>query len=475
MARDLNDLIKRPANALQNTPVSTTAPADAQVLAFNSGSGEYEPVDQSGGGGGGGGSGTSQLIKGTALGGDFSTTSATMVTTGATVTITPNSTSSKILILPSMLMSDDSSSNAAQVYYQIFRASTALDTEQRHDGQPGGGGQGLWRHGQLLTIDEPATASPVIYSIRMRTDGGLSGVLRAGSFITAIEIGGGGGGGGGSETIVARKKIDSDTSGFPKATISFSTIDQTYDRLILKIKGIKSSEVGTSDVLRLAMNGDTTPSNYHYQLFYASNGATVVSANSTELRTMSISGSDGTTPTDAFTSGEIVIENYTTSKLKMATNYFTTIRTNTDLQVGGGVLRSSITAAITSLDLTLAVGPNFTAGCDVELWGEKEITVGGGTSTVLIDDTDSPYTATAGEIILADTTAGVITVLLPIPVLGALPIEIQDGGGNWATNNVTVDRNGSTLNGVAANDTLSINDTHMRYTAKSGTDYRRTS
>jgi hypothetical protein len=121
----------------------------------------------------------SQLLKGSALGSDFSTSSTTMITTGATVTITPSSVDSKILILPSMIMSDASSSNAEDVYYQIFRDSTALDTEQRHNGTPGGGGQGLWYHGQLLTIDEPNTTSPV-------------GYLRTGSFITASEIEAGG-------------------------------------------------------------------------------------------------------------------------------------------------------------------------------------------------------------------------------------------------------------------------------------------
>lgn len=50
MARNLNDLKKTDSDSIQEVAVSTTAPADTQVLAYNAGAGEYEPTNPSGGG-----------------------------------------------------------------------------------------------------------------------------------------------------------------------------------------------------------------------------------------------------------------------------------------------------------------------------------------------------------------------------------------------------------------------------------------
>jgi hypothetical protein len=64
------------------------------------------------------------------------------------------------------------------------------------------------------------------------------------------------------------------------------------------------------------------------------------------------------------------------------------------------------------------------------------------------------YTAINGDRLIANTTAGSFTITLPAtPVTGAY-VQITDGG-NWLTNNLLINRNGSTIEGIA--DTLAVN------------------
>ena len=63
----------------------------------------------------------------------------------------------------------------------------------------------------------------------------------------------------------------------------------------------------------------------------------------------------------------------------------------------------------------------------------------------------STYTATDKQGVLADTTGGSFTVTLPgTPAAGA-QVVVADAGGSWQTNNLTIARNGSTIEGVADN------------------------
>jgi hypothetical protein len=65
------------------------------------------------------------------------------------------------------------------------------------------------------------------------------------------------------------------------------------------------------------------------------------------------------------------------------------------------------------------------------------------------------YTAADRDGIIADTAAGAFTVFLPAtPTLG-MQVAIVDGN-NWGTNNLTVGRNGSTIEGLAENLILDI-------------------
>ncbi len=68
------------------------------------------------------------------------------------------------------------------------------------------------------------------------------------------------------------------------------------------------------------------------------------------------------------------------------------------------------------------------------------------------------YTATSNEIVPCDTnTVGAFTVTLPASPVHGDSVIISDAAGTFATNNLTVDRNGNNINGVADNVDLDIN------------------
>lgn len=76
---------------------------------------------------------------------------------------------------------------------------------------------------------------------------------------------------------------------------------------------------------------------------------------------------------------------------------------------------------------------------------------GGGSQAWILKSAN--YTAVSGDRIIANTTAASFTITLPAtPTTGAY-VQITDGG-NWSVNNLLIDRNGSTIEGIA--DTLAI-------------------
>ena len=65
------------------------------------------------------------------------------------------------------------------------------------------------------------------------------------------------------------------------------------------------------------------------------------------------------------------------------------------------------------------------------------------------------YTAVNGDLLIADTTAGTFTITLPATPSTGNYIRVADGN-NWETTNLTIGRNGSTIEGSAADLTLDV-------------------
>jgi len=82
---------------------------------------------------------------------------------------------------------------------------------------------------------------------------------------------------------------------------------------------------------------------------------------------------------------------------------------------------------------------NVFEGYDGVEWGS----IGGG--GVQYTFHTSNYTASSGEGVLADTSAGSFTVTLPASPDVGDTVVVADAGGAWGTNNLTIARNGSTI------------------------------
>ena len=67
----------------------------------------------------------------------------------------------------------------------------------------------------------------------------------------------------------------------------------------------------------------------------------------------------------------------------------------------------------------------------------------------------SPFTAVNGDGFFINTTGGAITVTLPSSPSQGDIVSFKDYAGTWDTNNVTICRNGSKINGQCTNSTLS--------------------
>ena len=73
------------------------------------------------------------------------------------------------------------------------------------------------------------------------------------------------------------------------------------------------------------------------------------------------------------------------------------------------------------------------------------------------------FTAVAGEGYFINTTGGVVTVTLPASPSVGDEVDIVDSRGQFGTNNVTVNRNSSNIEGAASNETLSNINTKKKY------------
>jgi hypothetical protein len=89
------------------------------------------------------------------------------------------------------------------------------------------------------------------------------------------------------------------------------------------------------------------------------------------------------------------------------------------------------------------------------------------------------YTAVAGDQIVVDTVANPVTISLPASPAVGDEVTIMDGSASngFATNNCTIDRNGSNLQGTASNDALNTNNqcvTLIYANAAKGWQYKST-
>jgi hypothetical protein len=91
-------------------------------------------------------------------------------------------------------------------------------------------------------------------------------------------------------------------------------------------------------------------------------------------------------------------------------------------------------------------------------WGSG----GGGGGGITFTKKTTTYTAAAGEGIIADTTGGAWTLTLPATPSTGDQVIVGDGG-SWASNNLTVARNGQTIESVADDYLLDISGAQVQF------------
>ena len=118
----------------------------------------------------------------------FSTTSATMVATGISASITPKFSTSKILVR----ITAQVAASAAGAGIAIYRATTSIWSPNTSDGS---GFYGIYPSiiclNNLEYLDSPATTSSTTYNLYMASRSGLSsavGTNNAGTVITLMEV-----------------------------------------------------------------------------------------------------------------------------------------------------------------------------------------------------------------------------------------------------------------------------------------------
>ena len=92
-------------------------------------------------------------------------------------------------------------------------------------------------------------------------------------------------------------------------------------------------------------------------------------------------------------------------------------------------------------------------------WASSALPAGGLTYIF----TTTPVTATDKQGVLADTSGGAFTVTLPATPSTGAQVVVADAGSSWGTNNLTVARNGSTINGTAENLVCDISGANIQF------------
>lgn len=129
-----------------------------------------------------------QTVQGT-YGTATTTNSTSFIATGLTATITPTSSTSKILIVASLAV--DTSSNGEQAYFSIYRNS-ATNLAGTVNGFGNAYGTSSRIIGMLATsyLDSPATTSATTYTVYVRSNGTNIVAFQGSSpaYITLLEI-----------------------------------------------------------------------------------------------------------------------------------------------------------------------------------------------------------------------------------------------------------------------------------------------
>jgi hypothetical protein len=124
----------------------------------------------------------------------FTTTSSSLVDiTGLSVSITPSSTSSKILVLASVPFSNTATSGSRTVALQLLRQTTEIYKSEtsgsRESGSAVRGPSSIvdMELGSFSFLDSPSSETPLTYKFKIKTIGGTAVVGRLGNDPSTVD------------------------------------------------------------------------------------------------------------------------------------------------------------------------------------------------------------------------------------------------------------------------------------------------
>src|SRR6056300_1355292 len=136
--------------------------------------------------------------------------------------------------------------------------------------------------------------------------------------------------------------------------------------------------------------------------------------------------------------------------------------TTTQISPTAGIVSGQIAPGTIAND-RLANNSVTINGSSVSLGGSVNISAGTDWQSVVTADGSTATTASAGEGYFIDTTSNAHTINLPSSPTQGDEVTIVDYAGTFETNNVTVGRNGSKIDGVATDGTLATNRLNVRF------------
>jgi hypothetical protein len=155
------------------------------------------------------------------------------------------------------------------------------------------------------------------------------------------------------------------------ATVTFSSIPQTYSSLQIRVMGSAGYGSNNSTQINCAFNGDTTGTNYYTHALYG-NAFGGVNPNAFNDRTL-LYLADTPATTSLYGVGIVDIHDYASTTKYKTSRSFSGFDFNSSTDQPYVTLSSMLwknTAAITSLSLT-AVDANWTSGSTIALYGMK--------------------------------------------------------------------------------------------------------
>src|SRR5210317_241491 len=136
--------------------------------------------------------------------------------------------------------------------------------------------------------------------------------------------------------------------------------------------------------------------------------------------------------------------------------------TTTQISPTAGIVSGQIAPGTIAND-RLANNSVTINGSSVSLGGSVDISAGTDWQAVVTADGSTATTASAGEGYFIDTTSATHTVTLPSSPTQGDEVHIVDYAGTFGSNNVTVGRNGSNIDGSAIDGSLATNRLNVRF------------